>query len=426
MNRLSFHSLFFSLPLLLLWSACGKGEITVQTDTSEVRDLYARVTESGTIQPTIDVPVAPDVSGEVVELAVREGQQVKKGDLLVTIRPDDYEAQLEQATASLSRAQAAYEQAKAQLSQSKATLLQDSVTLSRNEKLFADEVVSKLDLENAQLAFAVSKSQYEAAGYNVRASYYQVVSAQASVKQASQMLDRTNIYASMDGTITQLNVELGQRVVGTSTMAGTEILKVADLSRMEVVVAINENDIVNVTRGDSATVEVDAFPGQLFYGKVSEVAYSASTEGMGSTDQVTNFEVKIGISPESYAQLTQSGGEQGLPGPQASPFRPGMTALVEVYTQKVEDAICVPIQAVTLRQAEGETTDPTARGGQEVVFVWRDGKVEQVPVNTGISDDTHLHITSGLEADQQVVTGPYNVLSRTLRDGMEVAVSKRE
>ena len=413
------------LPVLFLISACSKPKIQVQTGKSELRDIYARVTESGVVQPTVDVPISPDVPGEVVAIAVQEGQKVKKGDLLVTILPDDYRAQLEQAVASLNRSQAAYLQAQANASQSKAQLLQDSVSLARTAQLFDDKVVSKVDLENAQLAFNVSKSQLDAANYNVRSAFYQVKSSEASRKQARQNLDRTNIYASMDGTITQLNIELGQRVVGTNQMAGTEILKIADLSRMEVIVEINENDIVNVGLGDSTKVEVDAFPDQDFYGKVTEIAYSATVTGAASTDQVTNFEVKVQITPESYKNL--KGAKNG-----ESPFRPGMTSLVEIYTQKVEGAVAVPIQAVTLRNAksdqkkeEGESAETESRNddAQEVVFIYEGGKVKRSMVETGISDDAYIEIKSGLEKDADIVTGNYNTLSKVLKDGMEVEKS---
>jgi len=410
---------FFPILLLVVLSACGKEGIEVQTAQSETRDIFARVTESGSIQPTIEVPVAPDVSGEIVDLRIKEGDRVSKGDLLLTIRPDDLQAQLEQASASVNQAQAGYQQAKANLAQAKATLLQDSVSLVRTEQLFKDEVVSQLDLENAQLRYKVSRSQLEAAAYSVNASYYQLQSAQATRKQARQSLDRTNIYASMDGTVTLLTAELGQRVVGTSMMAGTEILKVADLSRMEVTVEINENDIVNVNLGDSARVEVDAYPGKIFYGQVSEIAYSATTAALGSTDQVTNFQVKVSIDPSSYSSL--SGGDvAGIP--RTSPFRPGMTALVEVYTREASGVVAVPIQAVTLRgRQDGDETS-----GQEVVFVVENGVLSQKAVSTGISDDSFLQILSGLEDGQEVVTGPYTLLSRSLKEGMEVTTTTEE
>lgn len=397
---------FFSGCCLIILASCSKPATKVQTQEVSSQTLFARVTESGTISPTIDVPISPDVPGEVVRIEVREGMKVTKGDLLMTILPDDYQSQLEQAQASLSRSRASYLQAKASLSQAYATLLQDSVSLARTKKLFQDGVVSQVDLENAQLSYSVSKSQHESSKYNVDAAFYQVRSSEATTKQAKQNLNRTNIYASMDGTITQLNVELGQRVVGTSMMAGTEILKIADLSSMEVIVEINENDIVNVKLGDSTRVEVDAFPDKIFFGEVSEIAYSASTSGMSTTDQVTNFEVKVRISPASYQELAPAKG--------VSPFRPGMTALVEIYTNRADDVVSVPIQAVTLRSGQ------EAGEAEEVVFVYNNGTVNQVAITTGISDDRNLEIKSGLEGGEEIVTGPYQILSQMLKDGMQV------
>ena len=419
----------------------GKEEgITVQTEKSEVRTIFARVTESGSIQPTIDVPVAPDVSGEVVFIGVKEGMSVKKGELLITIQPDDYKALLEQSQASLAQSRAAELQAKAALEQAKATLMQDSVNWVRNKELFKDKVISKVELENSELQYNISMSQFNSAEYNSRAAYYRVKNSEASVKQARQNLDRTNIYASMDGTITMLDVELGQRVVGTRTMAGTEILKVADLSSMEVVVEVNENDIINVSIGDSAKIEVDAFPDRKFFGKVSEIAYSARVAALGSTDQVTNFEVTVLISPSSYQEMMLG---KDIPVTEASPFRPGMTSLVEIYTQKVPDAVVVPIAAVTLSRegAKSDTTEVKSEaeaGAQkvaekekdedektEVVFVVENGIAKEVPVEIGISDDNYIVIKDGLNADMEVVTGPYSILSKRLKEGDQVKVSNR-
>ena len=401
---------------------------SVQTASSEIKSLYSRVTESGTIQPTIDVPVAPDVSGEVVFLAVKEGMQVKKGDLLVTIRPDDYKAVLEQAQAGLAQSRAGQLQAKAALEQSRANLLQDSVNFARNNQLFEEGVIPQAEMENFKLQYNISQSQFKSAELEVEAAYFRVKNSEATVKQARQNLDRTNIYASMDGTITELNVEIGQRVVGTSQMAGTEILKIADLSSMEVVVEVNENDIVNVELGDSARIEVDAFPDQNFFGRVSEIAYSARVAEMGSTDQVTNFEVTVIIAPESYTSPDPS---DDIPMRDESPFRPGMTSLVEIYTSYVESAVVVPIASVTTgrknekAEASADTEEEVAPNQddsepQEVVFVVENGKVKEVPVVLGISDDNFIEVKEGIQSGVKVVTGPYNLLSKRLKDGDEV------
>jgi len=395
--------------------------LVVQVGEVESRNIYSRVTESGTIQPTVDVPVAPDVSGEVVFIAVQEGMRVKKNDLLLTIRPDDYEAILEQSQASLAQAKAGQLQAKASVEQAKANLLQDSLNFVRNKELFQDSVISQIEYENNKLQYDISRSQYESAKLEVDAAYYRIQNAEASVKQARQNLDRTNIYASMDGTITELNVEVGQRVVGTMQMAGTEILKVADLSSMEVVVEVNENDIINVSLGDSSRIEVDAFPDRVFYGKVTEIAYSANVAELGSTDQVTNFEVTVKISPESY---TASPLSSDIPVQEASPFRPGMTSLVEIYTQNVNKATAIPIAAVTTRTIEKDSTKMELNVDEEVeevVFVVSDQNViNKVPVKLGIKDDDYFEVKDGLNPGQRVVTGPYTLLKDRLEDGMTV------
>ena len=401
----------------------GKEEVVnVILGKSEVRTIYARVTESGIIEPTVDVPVAPDVSGEVVALNVREGMDVKKGDLLVTIQPDDYIAVLNQSRASLNQAKASHLQAQARVSETEANLMQDSMSLVRTRQLYDEKVVSKVELENAELKVNVSRSQKISAEYSVRAAYYQMKNSEASVQQAEQRLNRTNIYASMDGTITKLSVEIGQRAVGTGQMAGTEILKIADLSKMEVVAEVNENDIINVSLGDSAKVEVDAYPNRVFYGRVTEIAYSAASAGASSADQVTNFEVKIGIDPRSYLnQEIRTGDKQGR-----SPFRPGMTALVEIYTNSVKDAIAVPIQAVTLeRRPENDSINSNFKPS-EIVFRYENGRAVATPVETGISDDEFIHIISGLEPGQTVITGPYTILTKELKDGMAVKEEQKD
>ena len=403
-----------------------ENKIQVQTAQSEIRSLFSRVTESGTIQPTVDVPVAPDVSGEVVFIAVKEGMRVNKGDLLLTIRPDDYKSLLEQSQAGLAQAKAGELQAKAALEQARANLLQDSVNYARNKQLFDEGVISQSEIENFRLQFNISQSQFRSAELETEAAYYRKQNAAASVKQARQNLDRTNIYASMDGTITELNVEIGQRVVGTMQMAGTEILKIADLSSMEVVVEVNENDIINVSLGDSTRIEVDAFPGQDFFGTVSEIAYSANVAELGSTDQVTNFEVTILISPDSYSEFSAT---NDIPTREESPFRPGMTSLVEIYTNYVDDAVVVPIASVTTgRGTDSDSTtieDPNAEP-QEVVFVLEGEKVKEVPVELGISDDNFIEIKDGVQDGVTIVTGPYSLLSKRLKSGDLVEDSNKK
>ncbi len=426
------------ITLIVVKRATTEDGLKVEAEKAEVRDIFAKVSESGVIQPTIEVPVAPDVSGEIVSLYVEEGMRVKKGDLLVTIRPDDYRSTLERTEASLNSAKAAELQARASVKEAEANMLQDSINLERNKDLYKQEVISKMEYESNELRYKISRSRYESAKLNVQAAYYQAQSAAASVKQARQSLDRTNIYASMDGTITKLSVEVGQRVVGTAQMQGTEILRIADLSSMEVLVEINENDIVNVNLKDSARIEVDAFPDKSFFGTVTEIAYSATSSITGN-DQVTSFEVKVKISPSSYASEKKatlvSNSELQIA---ESPFRPGMTALVDIFTEWEKGAISVPIQAVTLSKEEkdGDKKDDGKSEGeegekkrktkdekpQEVVYVVKDGLARERAITTSISDDNYIVVKSGLQAGEQVVIGPYTTLTKTLTDSTAVTI----
>lgn len=423
---------------------------TVQLGVAEKRTIYAKIVESGTIEPTIEVVISPDVSGEIVELFVKEGQVVKRGDLLLTIRPDNYKSALEQSQASLNLAQSDYMQAQASVNQIKANLMQDSVNLDRTQKLNAEKIVSNVELENAKLKYKLTKAQLESNSYTIQAAFYRVESAKSSLKQSQQNLTRTNIYATMNGTITKLNVEKGQRVVGTVQMAGTELLKIADLSSMEVLVDINENDVVNLELLDSAKIEVDAFTDKAFYGKVTDIAYSANKSGLGTSDQVTNFQVKVRITPSSYGEIAEAGANKEIAITSRSPFRPGMSAQVEIYTDKVEDVIAVPIQSVTLHrektvekkeektmggpppppdekpQAEADKKPKTEVKKQEIVFVFENGAVREANVVTGIADDTHIQIKEGVAEGAKVVIGPYTTLTKLLEDGMKVQEEKEK
>ena len=450
-KRKSRRWIWISLIVILLGGGAAyrfsnqKKELTkVELAIAQKRTIYARVTESGTVQPTIEVPIAPDISGEIVELYVKEGQTVKKGQLLAVIRPDNYKAALEQSQASANMSNSDYLQSQAAIEQNKVNIAQDSVNVNRLQKLHKEKLVSDQELENAILKYNLSKSQYEATKYTIQAAYYRMKSSEASLKQAKQNLDRTSIYATMEGTITKLNVEVGQRVVGTVQMAGTEMMKIADLSSMEVVVDINENEIVKLNIGDSAVVEVDAIRDKKFAGKVTDMAYSASKSGLGTSDQVTSFQVKVRINPASYSEIAVL--SVGAATPARMPFRPGMSALVEIYTDKVEDVVSIPLQAVTLHKEKKPEENKTGWGEKpeeakpepkkteikdqpaikEVVFVWDNGKVKEMPVKLGIKDDTYVEILEGISVGAKAVSGPYTTLSKELFDGMEVEEMKSE
>ena len=355
--------------------------IIVSIDYSARSNIIETVSASGKIQPEVEIKISPDVSGEIVELPIKEGQEVTKGELLVRIKPDTYLSMLQ-------RSEAALNSAKASLSMSKARLVESEANFKRNKTLFEKGAISASEFEQIE-------SSYQVAKLNVESAQYAVSSAQASLNESQENLNKTNIYAPVNGTISSLNVELGERVVGTMQMAGTELMRLANLDQMEVAVEVNENDITRVNLGDSTLIEVDAFLGSQFNGVVSEIANSADVMG-ASADQVTNFEVKIRI-------LDQAG------------FRPGMTATVEIQTSTEINALSVPIQAVTTRK------DTADQGNTiECVFVLDNNRALLKQVETGIQDDRNIHILSGIQDRVVIISGPYSAVSKTLKDGMLV------
>ncbi|BAO75104.1 macrolide-specific efflux protein MacA [Winogradskyella sp. PG-2] len=380
-------------------------EVTVKEVS--LKDIVETVSATGKIQPEVEVKISSEVSGEILELPFKEGQQVKKGDLLVRVNPDLIQS-------AVNRSQASYQNVRAGLEQAEASLKQAKADYDRNKTLFEKGVISKADWDRAI-------ASYETAEAGKNSAYYNVQSAAATVNEAKDNLNRTTIYAPMSGTVSLLNVELGERVVGTQQMAGTEILRVANLNNMEVEVDVNENDIVKVNIGDSTIVEVDAYLKKEFRGVVTEIANSAA--GNLAADQVTNFKVKVRIIEESYKDLTE-----GKPDTY-SPFRPGMTATVDVITKTRKDAISVPISAIVIKTDTSSTKKPYGKSSEieegspkeeekfECVFVNENGKAKLRVVKTGIQDDTNIEIVEGLSKDDKIITGPYNVVSKTLKPG---------
>ncbi len=404
----------------------GEAQSRVTVDSVEKRTIVEIVSASGKIQPVIEVKISPDVSGEIVELNIKEGEFVKRGDLLVRINPDLYESALDRVEASLNTVRANLANSKARLAQAEAQFINASASYERNKSLYEQDAISQAEYDAAKSQFLVAKSETEAARQSVKAAEYQVKSSEASLKEARESLSKTNIFAPMDGTISRLDVEIGERVVGTSQFAGTEIMRIAKLSEMEVMVEVNENDIIRVEQGDTAIVEIDAYLDKEFKGVVSSIANSAKTEGMG-IDQVTNFEVKIFILPESYSDL------QKRESAHLSPFRPGMSATVDIQTKTVKDALSVPIQAVTVREDETDNKENSEDEDNEkdeqskrveYVFIFEDGIAKQTPVETGIQDSYFIEIIEGLELEQEVISGPYHAVSRSLKDGDPVIKSK--
>jgi len=380
-------------------------------------DIVETVSATGKIQPEVEVKLSSEVSGEIIELPIVEGQQVEKGDLLVRVNPDIYQS-------NLNRSQATLQNAKANLEQSEATLREAKASYERNKNLFEKGVISKADWDK-------SVASYETAQASRNSAYYSVQSASATVKESSDNLNRTTIYAPMSGTISLLSVELGERVVGTQQMAGTEILRVANLNNMEVEVDVNENDIVKVQIGDSTIVEVDAYLKKEFKGIVTEIANSAA--GTLTADQVTNFKVKVRILEESYKDLLEGKPEY------YSPFRPGMTATVDVITDKRDKTVAVPISAIVIKtdtssksmpmvnkmpDAKSDTVDTEEKF--ECVFVKNGDEAKLRVVETGIQDDTNIEIISGLEEGDEIITGPYSVVSKTLKSGDKIQVKSND
>jgi HlyD family secretion protein len=418
--------------------------IEVAVEKAQKRTIIETVSASGKIQPEVEVKISPDVSGEVVELLIKEGDKVKKGDLLAKIKPDIYESNYEQMQAALNSQKANEANAKARLAQVKAQFINAKSTYERNDALWKQNAISQSEFDAAKAAFEVAKEEVSAAEESYKASQYNVESTNATVKEARTNLSKTNIFAPVDGTISKLNIELGERVVGTTQFAGTEIMRIADLNEMEVNVSVNENDIVRVSMGDTALIEVDAYLNRKFKGIVTEIANSADVTGV-TTDQVTNFNVKIRILRETYQDLLDP------TRPNSSPFRPGMSATVDIRTETVVDVISVPIQAVTVREdtvntllkkfekeKTSETEDKTEnkkeittkkdeKPPQEYVFIYSDGKAKMQKVTTGIQDNMYIRILTGITENDEVITAPYNAITKKLNAGTKVKkVDKKE
>lgn len=374
--------------------------------------IVETVSATGKIQPEIEVKISSEVSGEIIALNVKEGQVVKKGDLLVKINPDLYTSSYNRTVSNLSGT-------KAGLNQSEASYKEAKANYDRNKSLYDKGIISRADWDKAVASFEVAKA-------NKQNAYYNVQSASATVLEAKDNLGRTTIYAPADGTISVLNVELGERVLGTQQMAGTEILRVANLNNMEVEVDVNENDIVKIKVGDKANVEVDAYLKKQFKGVVTSISNSASSTL--TADQVTNFKVKVRILKESYQDLLE-----GKPSTY-SPFRPGMTATVDIITNTKSNILTVPISSVVVKSdtaavkeikvedPNDEKSKPKSDKKFECVFVKVGNKAKIRIIKTGIQDDTNIEVLSGLKKGDVVITGPYTTVSKELNSGDKVSL----
>jgi HlyD family secretion protein len=398
--------------VLIIFAVIGKKQgwfgkaltIKVAVENAEKRVIVETITANGKIQPEKEVKISPDVSGEIVELTVKEGDPVEKGQLLLRIRPDTYISQKERSLAGISSA-------RARLAQSEAQFTQAELAFNRSKQLYNEQTVSKSDFEQAQATYTVAKAEVDAAKFAV-------VSSEASLKEANENLIKTSIYAPISGTVSMLLIELGERVAGTNLMAGTELLRVADLSRMEAQVQVNENDIPRVKLGDTALIEVDAYLDQKFKGIVTEIANSAKTTGV-SADQVTNFDVKILVLADSYKKLVDAGDK--------NPFRPGMSATVDIQTASKADIISVPIQSVTTRTDTTKVTGTTSNKDiRTLVFVTDGTHALARDVKTGIQDNSYIEILSGVTAGERVVSAPFSAISKKLSDSTLIEVVKKE
>jgi HlyD family secretion protein len=420
------------LLLVIRFSSRKKVGTEVTTAKAVKTRIVETVNAAGKIQPETEVKISPDISGEITELYVKEGDSVTKGQLLLRIRPDNFQAVVENARASVNSSQASLSQARARHTQSQAQLLRAEAEYKRSKQLFEQKVISEADFQLAEMNYQVAKQDVESALQSVEAARFNMQSAQANLRQNLDNLSRTEIYAPMSGVVSKLSVEKGEKVVGTAQMAGTEMLIIANLRAMQVLVNVNENDIVRVRKGQKAEVVVESYGDRKFEGVVTEIANTANNTT--TADAVIEFEVRILILNNSYQDLVDAQSR-------LSPFRPGMTASVDIITNRKDDALSVPIAAVTTRNASKTDENNSKKVNnqkeeerseeslQQVVFVLKeDLSVEQRIVKTGISDFNNIEILSGIKEGEEIVSGPFAILSnpQRLKNGTVVERAKTD
>ena len=406
-----------AVVLLIAYSiAKGRGskDIKVATEISVKRDITEEVTASGTIYPENEVKISPDVSGEIIDMYVQEGDTVEQGQLLVRINPDIYETQLEQAKAGLNTAKANSANVQAQLNRTRANAELQRKNFEMQKKLYDEKVISQQEYNTAEAQYLMSVAELKAAEKQSLASEFNTQSVEAGLSQAGKTYRRTTVIAPTSGVITGLVSKKGERVVGTAQMAGTEMMRISDLNRMEVRVDVNENDIVRIDVGDTANIEVDAYLGKIFKGIVTQVANSAKATLSTGTDQVTKYEVKILILPSSYAEvMAENNGKM--------PFRPGMSSTVHILTKTVKQVLAVPVASITLKDKDSAVDEK-----EEVVFVVNNNMVIKRAITTGIQDTRYIQVLSGLKPGDVVVSAPYEAINLKLIDGQKVQVVDKE
>ncbi|RYY54005.1 MAG: efflux RND transporter periplasmic adaptor subunit [Chitinophagaceae bacterium] len=420
-----------------------KGE-KVSAEKVARRTIVESVTASGQIYPEIEVKISPDISGEVTELNVQEGDSVKKGQVLARIYADIYALQRDEAASRVNQSQATVANSDAALEALRVSMQQSRQAYDRNKSLFDQKIISKAEFEQFEATWLGAQANYKAAQQNIKSLQAGVQTAQTGLTSANKNLGRTTLTAPMDGVISSLTIKRGERVVGTAQMAGTEMMTVADMSMLEVRVDVGENDIVKVNIGDSADVEVDAYNNRKFRGVVTQIASSTKTASATiTTNEVTNYEVRIRLDRNSYQDLVDPAR------PRKFPFRPGMNATADIKTQRKDNVISVPITSVNARVKGSDQSiddkkkelstnsnpDQAAENApvvgssdlEEVVFVVQaDGTIKKVLVQSGIQDINYIEIRAGLSGNEQVVTGPYNAISKTLKDGMKVVITDKD
>jgi HlyD family secretion protein len=386
----------------------------VSTDTVQARDIVERVSASGKIQPEIEVKITAEVNGQIIDLPVKEGDVVEKGDLLVQLNPDIYEAALLRAEASLNSARSNLASARAQVAQGKANQFATAKAFERAQSLLASKVISQAEFDQNEASYLTANASLTSAEESVRSAEFAIRSGEASLQEARDNLSRTTLVAPQAGVVTALSKEVGESVQGNGFTAGEVIMNVSDLSTMEVNVEVNESDIVRIHMDDEAEIEVDAYLGETFSGRVTEIGNTALNAGMNgfSMDQVTNFSVKIRLDRSSYTHLVEGDHDH------ATPFRPGMSATVDVLTAKADQVLSAPIQAVASRASDTEEGEGTET--QLGVFLLVDGEAKWTVLETGIQDTKFVEIQGEVDEDDVLITGPYEVVSRSLEDGESV------
>ncbi len=433
-------SIIAALVIFSLINSKDKNTIKVTTEKSSLRSITETVTASGQIYPEFEVKISPDISGEVTDLRVQEGDSVVKGQVLARIYADIYALQRDEAAARVGQSQATVANSQAALGAQKAALDQARQAYDRNKQLYDDKVISKAEFEQFETNLTTANANYNASLQNIRSLKAGFQSSQTGLVSANKNLGRATITAPMSGIVSSLKIEKGERVVGTAQMAGTEMMTVADMNTLEVRVNVGENDIVKVAIGDAAEIEVDAYNDRKFKGFVTKIASSVKTASLNSSADVTNYEVRIRLDKSSYEDLIDPGNRKKFP------FRPGMNASADIKTKRKDGVVAVPIAAVNARvkgtdeslaatkkkkQEMPNTTDASAEHNtndmEEVLFVKQeDGTVKKRIVKTGIQDINYIEVTSGLKSGEEVVTAPYNVISQTLKDGTKVKVVSKD